>query len=92
MLQRSSSDSPDDWGVYLEYNDQFNSGYDVVSRCCLSRFRVDIDLSKPLGNCQDITEFELELDIKDSAYECLVQYMRQVFRGKAEKLLVLLAE
>jgi hypothetical protein len=83
-FQRSSPDNSDDWGVYLEYNDQSNSGYNVISACRLSRFKVEVNLCKPLSNLQNVTGFDVELEIKDATYECFVQGIMKIFRGETE--------
>jgi hypothetical protein len=33
-----------DWGVYLEYRDQINGGYDCIKACVLGRDRLDVEL------------------------------------------------
>jgi hypothetical protein len=60
LLQRRAPDDPQNWGVYLEYNDQAFSGYDAVASYRLSRKRLAVDLSKPLGTLQDVTRIDIE--------------------------------
>src|SRR5688572_23421989 len=50
MLHRSQPfDDPEDWGVYIEVNDQGYSGYERIQSCELSPERMLVRMSEPLG-------------------------------------------
>jgi len=84
VFQRSSSNDLDDEGVYLEYNSQSYSGYNVIAACRLSRERLEVDLSKPIGNLKDVTGVDVEFHVDDTSYEQFSRGLEQVFRGEAE--------
>jgi hypothetical protein len=51
----------EDWGVYLEYRDQINGGYDCIKACVLGRERLEVELSKPIDRHKDIEGFHVKL-------------------------------
>jgi hypothetical protein len=87
LFQRSVADGPDDWGVYLEYNDQINSQYNLISACRLVRGRLEVDLSGPLGNLADVDGFDVTLQVEDSTFQRFADGLTKVFRGEASALL-----
>lgn len=88
VFQRSASDDPEGWGIYLEYSDQGYSGYNAITGCRVSRERVEIDLSKPLGNLTNVTGIDVDLQVDTLSYEQFLYGLKQIFRGKAEDQLV----
>src|SRR5262245_14287590 len=48
-FQRGPKGSNDHWGVYLEYCDQINGGYNCVSACRFRPETLTVDLGKQLG-------------------------------------------
>ena len=86
MFQRSVADGPDDWGVYLEYKDQGNSGYNLISACRIARQRVEVDLSGPLGSLEGVEGFDVSLDVSDSTFETFADGLTKIFRGEASAL------
>jgi len=58
-LQRAPEGIADDEGVYIEYNDQINSGYDQIRRCSLERRQFSIDLVRPFRNLPEIDGFDV---------------------------------
>lgn len=90
LFQRSTPDAPKDCGVYLEYNDQGYSGYNLVAGFRVSRGRVEVDLSKPLGNLKDVTGIDVDLRVDDVSYERFLRGLKQVFRE--EEVCVVLDE
>ena len=73
-------DTEEDWGVYLEYRDQINCGYDCIKACVLGRDRLDVELSKPIDRRKEIEGFHVELALSDEQRESLAAGLRQVFR------------
>jgi len=79
MLQRST-DSNDDFGIYLEFCDQINSGYNLISECRISDEKISIDLK---GSMDGLIEgFDVEFTNSDSIKKDLCR----VFRGQEDKL------
>jgi hypothetical protein len=70
-------------GVYLEYDDQICSGYNVIARCRVTRGCLEVDLLGPLGDLEGATRIDVGLDIDDLSYECLVRGLQQIFEGQA---------
>jgi hypothetical protein len=70
----------EDWGVYLEYRDQINGGYDCIKACVLGRERLEVELSKPIDRHKDIEGFHVKLALSDEQRESLAAGLRQVFR------------
>ena len=87
-LQRAPEGIADDEGVYIEHNDQINSGYDQIRRCTLERRRFAIDLVRPFRNLPEIDGFDVELNINDSDYAQLRMGLQRIFRGQLHVLSV----
>ena len=89
MFQRSlPGEDNEDWGIYVELNDQVNSAYDTVSTCVLARERLRVELSKPLDQAGIFRVFEIELRIADPQRDMLADGLRQVFAQKEEILTI----
>lgn len=85
ILSRSSEpaaaeDPGDDWGVYMEFDDQINGGYDRVSQCRLSRTTLSVDLSGQLGRLIGVEGFDVGLSLGDELYEQLHAGLSRIFR------------
>ena len=91
-LQRSpeSSDPEDDWGIYLEFDDQANSGYGCLAMCRLCRQRLSIEFSKPLGRwLPRLVGIEVGLlGISDGTYEELRRELPRAFRDFEAQLVI----
>ena len=37
LFQHSVEGDPDDWGIYIEFNDQSKSGYGLIRECRIDR-------------------------------------------------------
>jgi hypothetical protein len=87
LFQRSVADGPDDWGVHLEHNGQANSGYDLISACRITRGRVAVDLSDPLGDLEGVEGFDVSLQVDDSTFQRFQDGLTKVFKGESSALL-----
>jgi hypothetical protein len=88
-LQRSSEgNDEEDWGIYLEFDDQINSGYERVLRCHLSRDRFSIDLRAQLGSLVGVDGFDVTLALANDLYDGIRLGLPRIFRGVPEALLV----
>lgn len=87
-LQRGpeGEDPSDDWGVYLEFDDQINSGYGHIRRAAVDRATFSIDLTKPLGRLDDVVGFDVSLVCDDAAYGQIHAGLPRIFRGMPERL------
>ena len=83
MLQRSGEDDPDDWGIYVELNDQANSGYGLVRECRISRQTIEIDLSQPLAGA---TVIQVSLAVGDDAFGRFTEGLKAIFRDNQGQL------
>jgi hypothetical protein len=79
MIQRST-DPEDDCGIYLEFSDQMNSGYNLISECRISEKEISIDLKDPMN--ESIEGFDIELNNTGS----IKNNLQEAFRGQKEKL------
>src|SRR5262245_55632810 len=70
----------EDWGVYLEYRDQINGGYDCIKACTLGRDRLDVDLSKLIDRRKEIEGFHVALGLSGEQWESLAAALKKVFR------------
>ena len=82
LLSRQVVDIPGDPGIYVEYNDQLNSGYGLISRCLLREGKIEIHVAKPLAG---IDGFVITLD-RVSVH--LVPGLKQIFRNYEELLTI----
>ena len=51
----------EDWGVYIEVNDQAHSGYDCISTCVVSGEGMTVNLAKPLDAGGQIEGIDVHL-------------------------------
>ena len=90
MLHRSQPfDDPEDWGVYVQVNDQGYSGYDCISLCELSAERMLVRMSKPLGRGKPVESVEVKFKPERRPSRELVARLRAIFTGREELLRVL---
>ena len=90
MLHRSQPfDDPEDWGVYVEVNDQGYSGYDCISSCELSPDRMVVRMSKPLGRGDPIELVDVKFKPDRRPSPELIARLRSIFTGRIELLRVL---
>jgi hypothetical protein len=87
-FQRAPEGMEEDDGVYIEYSDQINSGYQKIRRCTLARGQFSVDLVQPFRKLPDIDGFDVELDIKDADYAQLRVGLQRIFRGQLHVLTV----
>jgi hypothetical protein len=86
VFQRDSENSFEDWGLYLEFGEQHNGGYECVSSCYLNRKSLQVNLSNQLGELEGITSFEIVLEIDDNSYNILLEGLPRVFRDMSDSL------
>ena len=68
-------------GVYIERNDQSQSGYGGIERVELSRDRVRVLLEERMAAVLDADELEIALSLPSDAFARLREGLRAVFRG-----------
>jgi hypothetical protein len=83
-FQRDAEDTDDDWRIHLEYDDQINGDYDCVRSCRLSRFELQVSLSRQLGRLEGVEGFDILLRVHHTSYEALRSGLERVFRGKLD--------
>jgi hypothetical protein len=76
----------EDERMYFEYRDQINGGYDCIKVCVLDRFRLDVELSKPIDQYKAIEGFHVTLKLSDKQQETLTAGLKKVFRNKPDVL------
>jgi hypothetical protein len=90
MLHRSQPfDDPEDWGVYVEVNDQGYSGYDCISSCEVSPVRMYVRMSKPLGRGNPVESVEVKFRPELRPSRALIARLRAIFTGREDLLRVL---
>ena len=87
-LQRSPEDEKpsEDWGVYVEFDDQINSAYGRVRRCRLTRQSLSLDLSEQLGHLEGVEGFDVTLKGDDAWYRQIGAGLGRIFRGMPNTL------
>ena len=89
MLQRTRPvESNDDDGIYLEYYDQINSAYEIITLFEITPKQVNIQLSQAIDNESKIDTFLLELDIEAESRKELFKGIKEIFKGKESILKV----
>jgi hypothetical protein len=83
MLQRCAEGEPEDWGIYVELNDQINSGYGLIRHCTIRRDRLELDLTRPLSG---FSRLHVVLSVEDSTFDRSVAGVREIFRGNLHLL------
>jgi len=83
-LQRQPEGRPseEDWGIYLEFDDQAYGGYGCVGACRMRRELLSVDLCKALGQHGAVEGFDVSLTgIGDQAYDEMREGLPRAFRG-----------
>ena len=90
MLQRSpeGTQTDEEWGVHLEFDDQINGDYGAVHRCRLTRDKLHVDLSRQLGSLSGVEGFDVGLDIDDSSFERIRAGLQRIYRDMPGALAV----
>ena len=89
MLHRSQPfGDAEDWGVYVEVNDQRYSGYDCISSGQLSAGRMLVRMSKPLGGGNPIESVEVKFDPSRQPSREWIARLRAIFTGREHLLRV----
>jgi len=83
IFQRSEESDPDDWGIYFEFSDQSNSGYNQIRKCRINRQMVEVDLAETVAG---VSYIKVNLAVDDKPFIKFAAGMREVFRGQQEKL------
>ncbi|MBO0764104.1 MAG: hypothetical protein J2P50_05895 [Hyphomicrobiaceae bacterium] len=71
----------EDWGVYPEYRDQINGGYDCIKPGIPCRNHLDVELTKPIDRRKEIDGFHVALALSGEQWESLAAGLRKVLRG-----------
>ena len=77
----------EDWGVYIEYDDQINGDYGHVRKCRLSRDLLSVDLSQQLGTLVGVDGFDIVMAVDDMSYEQVRTGLPRIFRDDSGLLL-----
>ncbi len=88
VFQRDSEQNFEDFGLYLEFGGQHNGDYGCVTSCFLSRKSLRVNLSRQLGMLDDISGFDIKLEINDISYKQLLEGLPRIFRGMTNSLQV----
>jgi hypothetical protein len=88
MFQREVEEAGEDWGVYLEYDDQSNGGYECVAACRIDADLLSVDLAKQLGRrLVSVTGFDVTLRLSPEQAETVRAGIRRLFRGSFMNML-----
>jgi hypothetical protein len=85
-FQRDAENSPEDWGVHLEYGGQANGGYGCVAACRISPELLSVDLGKQLGRLAGVTGFDVSLRFGPEVFTAVRKGLRRVFHGQVQLL------
>lgn len=81
-FQRDAEDSAEDWGLYLEYDDQSNGHYECIAACRLGPRLLSVDLARPLScRLAEVAGFDVALRLAPVQWAALRDGLRRVFRG-----------
>ena len=83
LLSRETEEQykKEDWGPYLEFNDQINGEYGCIEKCTLNNTFLELSLSKQLDNLQGVTGFKVTLNLNPESFNELVESLNKIFRG-----------
>ena len=76
----------ENWGPYLEYNDQINGEYGCIKKCTINDSFLELELSKQLGTLKDVTGFKVALNLNPKSFETLTNGLKQIFKGNVSVL------
>lgn len=84
MFQRGTTpETGKDEPPYLEFDDQFNGGTDIVESVELSKKLLTVHIDKSRS---DIEDFQLELDAEPEEVKQLASQLKKIFEGHEERL------
>lgn len=86
LVFQRSMEAEDDSGIHLEYNDQSNGDYGCIKSCNLKRDSLSVELSKQLGELEDVEGFDVSLEIDEGTYKELESGLRRIFSGEETTL------
>jgi hypothetical protein len=78
----------EDWGIYVEFDDQSNAGYEKIARCFLSRRCLRVEFTEPIDWQKRYSEAVVELQLTEDEFQSLVGGLRRIFSQKEELLSV----
>jgi hypothetical protein len=78
--------SDEDWGIYVEFDDQSNAGYDCISRCQLTRDRLVVKLASPTVRQIRINTLDVSMRISDAHFADFVRGLEAIFVGQENRL------
>jgi hypothetical protein len=85
LLLRSLPAEEDDWGPYIEYNDQDAAGYDRIAGWALDRDRLQVTLTEPIGHGPKYSGFDVTLAYDAPKWPVLEAALVQIF-SSSERL------
>lgn len=88
LVFQCSTEAEDDSGIHFEYNDQSNGDYGCIKTCNLKRDELRVELSKQLGELEDVEGFDVSLNLDDGTYKELENGLSRIFRGEESSLKV----
>ena len=56
----------EDWGIYIEYDDQANSGYDAIDACAVTRQFIQVTLTKAVDVEKRFRQIHVALQLDDT--------------------------
>ncbi len=81
LLQRDALDSPEDWGVHLEVDDQVHGDYALVQQCVLAPSCLLVELARPLPAYPGVSAVNVALHLDLDAFTALGSALQGIFRG-----------
>lgn len=69
-------------GVYVEYQEQVQGGFDVIKRISLSHECLTIDLKSPLLKLPDVEGFDITLNCDEAELVLFGRELQSVFDGR----------
>ena len=81
-------DDDEDWGIYVEVNDQDFSGYGRIDNCDLSPARLVVQFTEPLGGEGQVVGVEVNFVPDHRPSTAFVARLKSVFTGSESLLKV----
>ena len=85
MWQRSRPEDKLDDGVYFEWDDQSQGGYELVTSCRGRRDRIEVDLGQTFDGFDGI---DVDLRVVDDLYAAFVKQLIAIHRERRGVLVV----
>ena len=76
----------EDWGIYFEFNDQINGGYNNIASCRIDRSALHVILTEPIDHAKRFVDVVVALQINDDEFDAFVSMLRRIF-VRSESLL-----